>query len=84
MSRRGRGPLSDAFKASDNGGRMDRTRREPGPKSPAGGTAPTARSVSGEPAQRTRAKRSGALVREQEHDGSRATGARAEYSPLAV
>lgn len=73
-------PFLDGSKPSKNGGSGGRVWREPDPKSRHGGTAPAARSVSGEPAERVRAS---ALARGAEHGGSRATGAPAAYSPLA-
>lgn len=80
MIRRVRGPLSDAFKASDNGGRMASGVREHGTKKPAGGTAPAGRSESVDPAKRARAL---ALAREAEDGGSPAANPRATYLPLA-
>jgi len=73
-------PFSDSFKLSENGGRNGRVERERNPKSHSGGAAPTGRSASVDPAERTRAP---ALVRGAEHGGSRATGVQAGHSPLA-
>lgn len=78
------GPLSDAKLASDNGGKPASGVREHGTKKPAvGGNAPARRSVSVGAAQGARAQRSGALAPEQEHGGSRATGAQVVHSSLA-
>ena len=73
-------PFSDGFKPSENGGRVASGVREHGTKKPLGGAAPTGRSERVDPAERTRAP---ALVREAEHGGSHATGAKSAPSPLA-
>lgn len=80
MSRQRLFPLLDAVSASDNGGRMASGVREHGTKRPAGGTAPTGRSESADPAEHTRAP---ALVRGAEQGGSHASGAKSAPSPLA-